>query len=174
MGVLRCVISTVWLLLRRRTHLRADHLGMLLHFADGTSAPVYRETVVDHDHVAEPCMLVVEFRLRHVHGWAHRLFRWESILNTPLFVGFPGLVSKLWLAHDENEVYRGVYEWDGADCAERYARSLWRVLALVSEPESIHYVVVPGIGRDALLADPHVLDRSSSDEGTWWRVTEAA
>jgi hypothetical protein len=30
------------------------------------------------------------------------VFRAESILNTPLFAGFPGFVSKLWLAHDEN------------------------------------------------------------------------
>jgi len=173
-GVLRCAISTVLLLLHRRTHLRAEHLGMRLHFADGTSAPVYRETLVDTDEVAHPCLLVVEFRLRHVHGWVHRLFRWESILNTPLFVGFPGLVSKLWLAHDQKEVYRGVYEWDGADRAERYARSLWRVLALVSEPDSIHYVVVPGIRRDDLLADPHVLDASEPDDTAWWRLTQAA
>jgi hypothetical protein len=30
------------------------------------------------------------------------LFRWESLLNTPLFVSFPGFVSKLWLADDEH------------------------------------------------------------------------
>jgi hypothetical protein len=148
---------------------------MRLHFADGTSAPVYRETVVDRDRVEEPCLLVVEFRLRHIHGWAHALFRWESLLNTMLFVGFPGLVSKLWLAHDDNEVYRGVYEWDGADAAEHYARSLWRVLALVSEPASIRYVVVPGIRRDDMLADPHLLDATGDTEGSsWWRLTEAA
>src|SRR6185369_4972263 len=46
--------------------------------------------------------------------------------------GFPGLVSKLWLSHDEHDVYRGLYEWDGAERAEHYARCLWRVLALVS------------------------------------------
>jgi hypothetical protein len=146
---------------------------MRLHFADGSSAPVYRETIVDRTRVERPCLLVVEFRLLHVHGWAHTLFRWESILNTPLFVGFPGLVSKLWLAHDDNEVYRGVYEWDGPDAAERYARSLWRVLALVSEPESIHYVVVPGIRRDDVLVNPRLLDAAANQEG-WWRLTAAA
>jgi hypothetical protein len=40
-------------------------------------------------------------------GW-HTGFRWESLFNTPLFVGFPGFVSKLWLAHDEHDVYRGI------------------------------------------------------------------
>jgi hypothetical protein len=159
----------------RRTHLRRDHHGMRLHFADGTSAPVYRETVVDTDHVDDPCLLVVQFRLRHVHGWAHRLFRWESILNTPLFVGFPGLVSKLWLAHDNNEVYRGVYEWDGPGAAEHYARCLWRVLELVSVAGSIHYAVVPGIRRDDVLADPHILDASVAGiDGSWWQLINAA
>jgi len=29
--------------------------------------------------------------------------------------------------HDQHDVYRGLYEWDGAECAEHYARALWRV-----------------------------------------------
>jgi hypothetical protein len=57
----------------------------------------------------------------------------QSILNTPLFAGFSGFVSKLWLMHDVNGRYRGLYEWDGPVQAEQYARSLWRVLKLVSE-----------------------------------------
>jgi hypothetical protein len=64
----------------------------------------------------------VAFKLRWVHGWGHPLFRAESLLNTPLFVGFPGFVSKLWLAHDDNEVYRGFYQWNGAQLADAYVR----------------------------------------------------
>src|SRR5437868_2960666 len=118
------------LLLRQKMRLPREHVGMRVHFADGTSAPVVRETVVDRGFTVDPCVLVVEFRLRVVRGWGHALFRWESLLNTPLFVGFPGFVSKLWLAHDENDVYRGGYEWDGAERAEHYARCLWRILEL--------------------------------------------
>jgi hypothetical protein len=62
---------------------------------------VYRETIIDRAAPQDPCVHVVAFRLRLVRGWAHQAFRWESLLNTPLFVGFPGFVSKLWLAHDE-------------------------------------------------------------------------
>jgi membrane protein len=59
---------------------------------------VYRETVIDRPPALLPAVLVVSFRLRHVNrGWAHSLFRPESELNTVLFAGFPGLVSKLWL-----------------------------------------------------------------------------
>lgn len=147
---------------------------MRLQFADGTSARVYRETVVDRGPTLDPCVLVVEFRLRAVHGRGHAAFRLESMLNTPLFAGFPGFVSKLWLAHDEHGRYRGVYEWDGPRRAEDYARALWRVLALVSVRGSVHYVVLPGLGRDALLDRPDVLAGAAADAAAWWRLAEAA
>jgi hypothetical protein len=152
------------LLLSRRTHLRRRFVGRRIAFGDGTSAQVYRETVVDSA-AADPCVLVVAFRLRLVRGWGHRLFRWESLLNTPLFVGFPGFVSKLWLTHDENGDYRGLYQWDGASRAEQYARCLWRVLALVSVPGSIRYHVIPGVELDQLLSR----DLGRSEGPQWWR-----
>jgi hypothetical protein len=96
------------------------------------------------------------------------------LLNTPLFVGFPGFVSKLWLAHDERGRYRGVYEWDGPRLAGDYARALWRVLALVSVPGSIHYVVLPGLRRDMLLKEPVLAPGTAADSAAWWCLTEAA
>jgi hypothetical protein len=169
----RCIASTVSLLARRRIHLPRTHVRMRLRFADQTTAPVYRETVVDGVSV-EPCVLLVEFKLRAVRGWGHTLFRWESLLNTPLFVGFPGFVSKLWMANDEHGVYRGLYEWDGPDRAEFYARSLWRVLELVSVPGSIHYHVLPGLRRDELLAAPDRIGEAPGAQAAWWRLVEFA
>jgi hypothetical protein len=169
-----CAAITVGLLWRRRIQLPADEVGLRLRFADGTTAAVYRETVVDRGPTQDPCALVVEFRLRAVRGWGHVLFRWESLLNTPLFAGFPGFVSKLWLAHDEDGRYRGVYEWDGPYWADHYARALWRVLALVSVPGSIHYVVLPGLRRDELVGQTRglALVGASADETGWWRPVE--
>jgi len=169
-----CVANTARLLWQRRLHLPAARVGMGLRFADGTSARVYRETAVDRGATLDPCVLVVAFRLRAVRGLGHAVFRWESLLNTPLFAGFPGLVSKLWLADDEQGRYRGLYEWDGARLAENYARALWRVLALVSVPGSIRYVVIPGLRRDALLARPQVLAGAEPDTAAWWRLTGVA
>lgn len=170
-AVIQCFGSAVGLLARRRLRHPKKHLGMRLGFADGTTARVYRETVVAGRATAEPCVLFVEFRLRFVRGWGHPLFQAESLLNTPLFVGFPGFVSKLWLAHDDNGVYRGVYQWDGADRAEHYARSLWCVLALVSVPGSIHYRVVPGLRRDEVLDAPYLLNATAPTDATaWWRL----
>jgi hypothetical protein len=95
---------------------------------------------------------------------AHALFGCESLFNTPLFVGFPGFVSKLWVAHDYNDIYRGVYEWDGATLAEDYVRTLWRVLTLVCVPGSIHYEIVPSPTREELLSHPTTLDARAPAE----------
>jgi hypothetical protein len=168
----RCVLKTAVLLSGRAISQPKDHLGEALHFADGSAGRVYRETVLRDGRSGAPVVLVVGFRLRWVRGWGHALFRAESLLNTPLFAGFPGFVSKLWLAHDGNGVYRGVYQWNDAHLADLYVRALWWVLALVSVRGSIHYVVLPGVHRDDVLADPTVLRRvAPDDQHAWWRLT---
>jgi hypothetical protein len=171
-AVAGCAARTGRLLWRRQIHLPTGHVGMRLRFADGTSARVYRETVIERGATQDPCVLVVEFRLRAVRGRGHAAFRWESLFNTPLFAGFPGLVSKLWLADDERGRYRGLYEWDGPRRAESYARALWRVLALVSAPGSIHYIVLPGLRRDELLARPQLVTGTAAELPAWWRPAE--
>jgi hypothetical protein len=150
--IARSAGRTAQLLVRRRLHQPRPNVGRRLIFADGATGRVYRETVVDRP-VADPAVLVVEFRLRGVRGVGHRLFRAESELNTPLFAGFPGFVSKLWLAHDERGRYRGIYQWDGPQSAEDYARALWWALILVSDRDSIHYRVLPSRWRDEWVAD---------------------
>ena len=170
-AVARCAATTATLLAGRRIHLPRGRVGLRLRFADGTSSSVYRETVVDRPAPADPCVLVVSFRLRAVRGYGHALFRWESLLNTPLFVGFPGFVSKLWLAHDEHGAYRGFYEWDDPALAEAYAGALWRVLALVSVPGSIAHRVLPGMRRDDVLADPGLGAVPPGTTSEWWRLT---
>jgi len=172
-AVARCFARSLVMLRRREIHQPRLNLGRTISFADGTSARVYRETVVDET-PADPCFLAVSFRLRRVRGHGHALFRLESVLNTPLFVGFPGFASKLWLADDKHGLYRGIYEWDGAEAAERYARSLWRVLGLVSDHGSIDYRVIPGSRRDDVLASPQALDESAFvEEEPWWRPVAA-
>jgi hypothetical protein len=87
----RCVLTSVRLLAAGRVHQPRTHVGRWLRFADGSAARVYRETVIDRPSPSEPAVLVVAFRLRAVRGRGHDLFRRESLLNTPLFVGFPRL-----------------------------------------------------------------------------------
>jgi len=168
-AVARCAGLTAVLLARHQIHLPRTQVGRRVSFGDGTTAVVYRDTVVDAAAAPDPCVLVVEFRLRGVRGRGHRLFRAESILNTPLFVGFPGFRTKLWFAHDDHDVYRGLYEWDGADQAAGYARALWWVLALVSHRASIDYRVVPGLRRaDALDGSPAWVAATAGAGDAWW------
>jgi hypothetical protein len=146
------------------------HVGETIRFGDGTSAAVYRETVIEAAPDHSPAVLVVCFRLRGVRReWAHRAFRIESELNTILFAGFPGLVSKLWLRADQQQTYRGVYQWSDPDLAVEYVRALWWILALVSERDSIHYAVLPGLVRDEVLDDPELIDIVDAAPGGWWR-----
>jgi hypothetical protein len=170
LAVARCFGRSMVILARGELRWPRDNVGRVMRFADGTSARVYRETAV---FVAprDPCFLAVCFRLRWIRGRGHAWFRAESILNTPLFVGFPGFTSKLWLANDSRGIYRGLYEWDGPGRAEHYARSLWRVLELGCEKGSIDFRVFPGLRRDEALADPSLLDRHvPDDQRGWWRV----
>jgi hypothetical protein len=168
---IRCIAATTALFAHRRLRHPPARVGTLLRFADGTSAPVYRETAVRDREPHDPCVLIVAFRLRLVRGRGHALFRAESWLNIPLFVGYPGFVSKLWLTHDDRGVYRGVYQWDGAEQAARYARCLWRVLAIASVAGSIHYRVLPSLRRDDVLDAPHLLDDvAPEDTMAWWRL----
>jgi hypothetical protein len=161
----RCAVATAGLALRGRIHHPRGDVGRRLRFPDGGTSWVYRETVVDRAPAAEPCVLLVEFRLRWVRGRrGHALFRAESWLNLPLFAGFDGLLTKWWVAADDRGVYRGLYEYDGAGRVDRYVRALAWVLGLVSVPGSVRHGVVPGARR------PDVLEPAASGDPTPVRI----
>ena len=168
-----CVTATARLLRQRRIHLPAGHVGARLHFTDGTSGRVYRETVIDRGATASPCVLVVEFRLRAVRGRGHALFRWESLLNTPLFAGFPAWSRSCGWPPTSAAATGACMSGMAPRRAEAYARALWRVLALVSVPGSIHYVVLPGLSRDELLARPQG-PADAVGAADWWRLAEVS
>lgn len=172
----RCVVESFRLMALHRLRQPKDNVGRRIEFGDGTSAAVYRETVVEGAAVDEPAVLFVEFRLRAVRGRGHAAFRAESLLNTPLFAGFRGFRTKLWLRHDAEGRYRGIYQWNGAQAAEDYARALWWVLALVCPPETIHYRVCPGRYRDDVLNNPGTPTGAAAcdNHDVWWLPRPAA
>ena len=169
----RSIVATGRLAATGRLGSPQTYVGSRLHFADGTTSFVFRETALRATGTAEPAVLVVRFRL-----WAlgrspllHAFFRRECILHTPLFAGFPGFRSKLWASDTATGVYRGVYQWDGAGLAADYAATLARLLRPFSTRGSVSYHVVPGLLRDDALRDP---DRTASAAGgedeSWWRL----
>lgn len=166
------VLVTVGLLAWAQLRLPNRHVGRWLAFEDGTTSRVYRETVRRGKATARPVLLVIRFQLRFLgtRPRPHALFRAESIANTPLFAGFPGFRSKLWLTDERTGVYRGVYEWDGAEQATTYATTLTALLRVISLPGSVAFRVVPDVRRDEALRDPTVLegvDEAPADR--WWR-----
>jgi len=169
--------TTVVMLARGWLRLSDRHVGWRLTFEDGTTSRVYRETVSRAPRRGAPSLLVVAFRLRGVgrSRSLHAAFRAESLLNTPLFAGFPGFRSKLWLTDPDTGVYRGVYEWDGPDQATAYATTLAALLRLVCVPGTVRFVIRPGLTPDAVLRDPSALGPAARDlDERWWRVLAAA
>lgn len=172
--IARCAATTVVLLVRGRLHQPVTNVGERLIFGDGTSARIYRETVVDRAPLGEPTVLVVTFHMRLLNGRrGQAYFRIISLLNTVLFAGFPGFATKLWLAADEQGKYRGLYEWDGVRLADDYVRALWWPLMAISQRNSIRYRLLPSRRRDEFLCG--VVDPSSNrlDDG-WCKVVDAS
>jgi hypothetical protein len=170
-AVLRSAVTTFRLLVARRLRMSGATVGNSIHFADGSTSQVFLETSVPSRRPAAPALLVVKFRLRWIGKarWAHRIFHRTCVVNTPLFAGFPGFVSKLWMYDADTGVYRGLYQWDGSDRATTYAERLRLVLLLVCIDATIAYHVEPGVLRgDALAGDAP--GPSSGPDG-WWHPT---
>ena len=106
---------------------------------DGVFA-VFRETTVAGLPIERPAVLAVRFHLRATrarHRRFHRLFQRVCILTTPFFVRTPGYRTKLWAFDAQTGDYAGVYQWDGAERADAYARSLVPILRALSRRGSV-------------------------------------
>jgi hypothetical protein len=172
------VLTTGRLLVGGRLRSPRSHVGRRVVFADGSDFRVYRETAA-----TAPCrhrsVLVVRFRLRLVgrNRLAHAAFRAESVLNTPLFAGFPGFRTKLWLTDARTGEYRGLYDWDGPDRAEAYATTLLALLRLICAPGSLAAHVEPEVTRDIYLRASSVSGDGDGDGGRggdWWAAAGRA
>ena len=164
--------------MRMATHHRlarpADNVGSMLGFRDGTRSRVFRETVVVGAPTADPVLLVIRFRLAFLDdlGPLHAGFRRECVIHSPLFAGFRGFRSKLWLEDENTRIYRGVYQWDGEKDAAGYAARMVGLLAPFSNRGTARSHVVPGLTRSDYLLDPDVTTGGASDG--WWRLAHRA
>jgi hypothetical protein len=155
---------------RRLVRPRTD-VGMPIRFADGTRSRVFRETRLTGPVPDDPVILVIRFRLAFLDDVAilHAGFRRECLIHTPLFAGFPGFYSKLWLEDRDTRIYRGLYEWNGEASAWSYARCMVGLLQPFSNGGTCDFHVVPGLRRDEFL-------RNLPPAGTttaWWQVASA-
>jgi hypothetical protein len=168
----RCVRAWGGLVARRRLTSPKTNLGAWLTFADGSSSFIFRETAVTDAATTDPTLLVIQFRLAALDSnyLLHAAFRRECVLHTPLFAGFPGFRSKLWMDDVETGVYRGVYEWQGGDLARHYAARMVALLAPFSNAGTARHHVVEGLRRDDFLLHPELAP--DDVEGDWWRLAE--
>jgi hypothetical protein len=152
-SVARSMTVTIGLLLGGRIRSPRGKVGAVLTLPGGTRSAVFRETQVDGARRGPPAVLIVEFRLRLMGSrrFLHALFRTGCVLNTPLFAGFPGFRTKLWMADVGTGGYRGLYEWDGATLAEAYAAALVRILRPLSVRASVRSTVIPDLPLDAYV-----------------------
>ena len=153
------------LLIRGRIHQPRQQLGHRLTFANGVSARVCHETIVDERRSDTPAVVVFKYRLWSEQSWVQKAYlRASGVLITPFLAGLPGFVSKLWLTYDEPAVYGGVYEWDGAQRAELAAQTIRWILPSVAVPSSIAYQVSPNQTRDQYLAESQAVVSARSSE----------
>jgi len=153
-AVIRSIAETVRLAMRGRLRSPKSRVGSEVTFPDGTRSVVFRETRTGNESLRLPAVLVVEFSLRLLgprRRFLHALFRTACVINTPLFAGFPGFGTKLWMADVGTGGYRGVYEWYGADLADSYAARLSRILSPLSVAGSFRYRVIPGVFLEGYL-----------------------
>ena len=67
-------------------------------------------------------------------------------------------------------IYRGVYEWDGAEAARAYATRMVGLLAPFSNADTARFQVVGGLRRDTFLRDPQAAPSDGADG--WWRIEQ--
>ena len=168
----RCVLGWGGLVANRRLTSPKENLGARLNFPDGLSSFVSRETAVTDAATNAPTPLVIQFRLAALgsNRLLHAAFRRECVLHTPLFAGFPGFRSTLWIDDVETGVYRGVYAWQGGDLERHYAARMVALLAPFSNAGTARHQVLEGLRRDDFLVHPELAP--DAIEGDWWRLAE--
>ena len=150
-AALRSVVAVVGYLVAGRLRHPRGRVGSVLSTTAGQRFVVYRETTVDpppDGRDGEGAVLAFRFHLRLMPAWirpiAVAVFEPLSILTTPFFAGLPGFRTKLWCFDHASGDYLGVYQWRSAAEAERYARSLRRLMGWLSVPGTVAYEVVDG------------------------------
>ena len=130
----------------------------------------YREMVVEGPVPEDPWLLLVKSRLVLARGWGHSVFRCESLANTPFSHASRVRIQAVAGPRRRRGLSRVVRVGRG-HAGGSLCPGLRRVLALVSAPSSINYMVLPGIKRDALLeVQPHAAESVVSDATRWWQV----
>jgi len=78
---------------------------------------------------------VVNFNLE---GIGHQDYLGATMDVAPAFKDVSGLISKVWLSDEENNVYGGVYTWENRQAMEDYLNSQFYDDVLGSNPSFVN------------------------------------
>jgi hypothetical protein len=133
------------LVMQGSMRLRRDRLGKMYHVNHfgKTIYTVFRETDSRDGCLGSHTVLVVGFRLKLIRSnpFLHWLFQRICITSTPIWSGFRGFRTKLWMVDLQDKNYLGIYEWSGKDNAIAYAEWLTVILRRLSTTGSVWYEV---------------------------------
>ena len=144
---LRSSLRFLQLLSRGSIYLKKNRLGnvVTVHQSGNSNYTVFRETV-SRDGNADICsVLIVGFRLRSIgsNPLLHWIFQRICIISTPIWSGFAGFRTKLWMVDARTKNYLGIYEWAGEKNARAYTEWLCTILIRLSTPGSVWYEIRP-------------------------------
>ena len=78
---------------------------------------------------------VVNFNLE---GIGHQDYLGATVDVAPAFKALSGLISKVWLSDEENNIYGGVYTWENRQAMEDYLSSQFYDEVLGSNPSFVN------------------------------------
>ncbi len=152
-NMLQYMTKTMQFKLKGELRQPQDFVGRTFTNPDGQRFVIFKQTILTPagrpDEPAE-AIFRVRFRVERLYkNWAG----WLMALKSPMFVGFPGFRSKLWMVDEAACDYQGVYEWTSLADARAYATSesmaLMKQLAI---PGGVSYEIYPH-GRLVCTAD---------------------
>ena len=81
---------------------------------------------------------VVNFNLE---GIGHQDYLGATVDVAPAFKALNGLISKVWLSDEENNIYGGVYTWENEQAMETFAKSELFTNAVKNNPNFVNLSV---------------------------------
>jgi hypothetical protein len=124
-----------------RVHFIKDCIGGVEH-GDDEDFVAFRKVILhpSKDQPAKPgAIFIVRFRFARFAAKTNRLL---SLIPIPFIVAQPGFRSKTWMMGQKTGAFRGLYEWDSIEDAEKYWTSFpMKLMKRRAIPETLNHEI---------------------------------
>jgi hypothetical protein len=117
-------LKTLFLYITGHVDLRKSNIGKEFIMNDGLKFKVFRHVIIRPlgKREADPqAVFIIRFQPKNMTVEENKRF---SRIPMLIFMGFHGFRAKYWMVNEETGLCQGVYEWDAAEDAFRYAKSI--------------------------------------------------